>query len=132
MAGPNSLTSYGKEASRVENAATQSKTKKNHPYKFGIIDKIKKDDGVLAKPFVKVRYEDTPDQVTPNWIVLEDHPLLIALCYSSRLENLVGFRVKVEVYNYSSDAGLARIVGDKILDIAQYDPQLPSNGIKLI
>jgi hypothetical protein len=120
----------GNRLKRIGNEGALSKTRKKHDYKYGTITQIKKVGGADCTPFIKVRWQDTSKE-SDSWLILEDHPLMIALCFSATLEDLVGYRVRVELNNYSSARGLARIVGDEVVEIMNYDPQLESTGIKL-
>ena len=126
-----SKTPFGISSYKNSVNSDHSVTRKKHSYRWGTIVEVMKAKQVNAVPFIKVRWEDTGD--ISNWVILEDHPLMISSVYSSTLEGLVGnYRVRVEVFNYNSGGGLARIVGDRNIQFENYDPQLPSRGIKLI
>lgn len=126
-----SKTPHGVESYKRSIDSSHSTTRKKHPYRWGTIVEVMKLKDVNAMPFIKVRWEDTG--IISNWIILEDHPLVISSMYSDTLEGLVGkYRVKVEMWNYTTNSALARIVGDRNVNFENYDPQLPSRGLKLI
>jgi hypothetical protein len=126
-----SKTPAGSSAYKTSVESSHSTTRKKHPYRWGTIVEIMKLGKANAMPFIKVRWEDT--NFISNWIALEDHPLVISSLYSDTLEGLVGkYRVKVEMTNYSSNNALAKIVGERNANFENYDPQLPSRGVKLI
>lgn len=125
-------TTTAGSAGRSQDAEVQSSTqKKFRAPRRGTIIEIYKKDGVTSLPFVKVRWDNEQD-ITSGWIPLDEHPMMMAMTFAAKLEDLVGEQVKVHFHNQVSSTGSAKIVSNKIVDPDNYDPQVESAGVKLI
>ena len=127
-----SNTIAGKSSRVADTMGQNSKMRRALPTRNGIISAIKMQGGTEPIPFVKVKWNDSPD-VESKWIPLEDHPMAIAQFYAAKLEDLVGqYTVRVHYVTESSSSGIAKIVGNVTVDSEQVNPQIESSGVKLI
>lgn len=125
-------TTVAGSAGRAQDAEVQgSKLKKFRAPRRGTIVQIYKKGGATSMPFVKVRWDDAMD-ITSGWIPLDEHPMMVAMTFAAKLEDLVGEQVKVHFHNQNSSAGSAKIVSGRVVDTDLYDPQIESAGVKLI
>jgi hypothetical protein len=124
-------TPGGVSRKRSEQQAASSQSNRKHSYRYGTITAIRKRGGADNTPFVKVRYEDTGQE--SKWIPLQDHPLMIAMCYGSSLDDLIGnYRCKIETQTGVTGNGLAVIVADRQVDTLNYEPDVEISGLRIV
>lgn len=118
--------------SKIQSHHTQvNQTKRSLAPQYGTIVDVKITNLKTQAPWVRLRWKDDDTKVS-GWIPLEDHPNLIAAVYASDLKDLIGvYTVKVTSRTSNVSAGVGRIVADVNFNEENYDPLLPSTGVKL-
>jgi hypothetical protein len=98
--------------------------------RYGVITKVQIKKGSIPTPFVQLRWQDD-NKLSKIFIPLEDHPNTISMIYAARLEDLVGYTVKVTRRSATDASMTGKLVADTRFDRDKYDLELPSSGVKL-
>lgn len=114
----------------TSNSIGLGQVKLNFAPRYGVITRIELKGKTVPVPFVILRWTDT-GQESPGWIALEDHPNIISANYASRLEDLIGYTVKVTKRTATDASGIGKLVANTRFDPDKYDLELPSSGVKL-